>query len=91
MEVAGKGDILPSMSLEQLGLDAVKLGVPSVYSVWVGVDSLKLCTGEPTDDARPPTRLSGSLGKVGLVVTTVGLRTNNHSKVKPKGLQQYMY
>lgn len=32
-------DIIPSISLEQLGLDVVKLGVPSVYSVWVGVDS----------------------------------------------------
>ena len=30
---------IPSISLEQLGLDVVKLGVPSVYSVWVGVDS----------------------------------------------------
>ncbi len=37
---------IPSISLEQLGLDVVKLGVPSVYSVWVGVDSEMLCTGE---------------------------------------------
>ena len=39
-------DIIPSISLEQLGLDVVKLGVPSVYSVWVGVDSDILWTGE---------------------------------------------
>ena len=30
----------------QLGLDAVKLGVPSVWSVWVGVDSDRLSGGE---------------------------------------------
>lgn len=37
---------IPSMSLETLGLDVVKLGVPSVYSVWVGVDSDTLWAGE---------------------------------------------
>lgn len=37
---------IPSTSLEQLGLEAVKLGVPSVWSVWVGVDSDKLRGGE---------------------------------------------
>ena len=39
---------IPSMSLEQLGLDAVKLGLPSVYSVCVGVDSVWLGAGEPS-------------------------------------------
>lgn len=34
------------MSLEQLGLEFVKLGVPSVKSVWVGVDSERLNGGE---------------------------------------------
>ena len=37
---------VPRTSLEQLGLDAVKLGVPSVWSVWVGVDSDRLSGGE---------------------------------------------
>lgn len=37
---------VPRTSLEQLGLDAVKLGVPSVWSVWVGVDSERLSGGE---------------------------------------------
>lgn len=40
---------IPSISLEQLGLDVVKLGVPSVYSVWVGVDSEMLCAGDPPE------------------------------------------
>ena len=48
--------IIPSISLEQLGLDVVKLGVPSVYSVWVGVDSVMLCTGE-LSMLRPPVLL----------------------------------
>ena len=37
---------LPNTSLEQLGLEAVKLGVPSVNSVCVGVDSEILWAGE---------------------------------------------
>ena len=40
---------IPSISLEQLGLDVVKLGVPSVHSVWVGVDSEMLWAGEPPE------------------------------------------
>ncbi len=52
-------DIIPSISLEQLGLDVVKLGVPSVYSVWVGVDSDILWTGE----LRKPDPCSSSLAK----------------------------
>ncbi len=42
--------VLPRTSLEQLGLEAVKLGVPSVWSVWVGVDSDRLSGGELRSD-----------------------------------------
>ena len=57
------------MSLEQLGLDVVKLGVPSVYSVCVGVDSDTLNAGEPGRGAGS----SPELWNDALVVMTSGL------------------
>ena len=42
----------PMASLEQLGLEFVKLGVPSVKSVCVGVDSERLRGGDVP--LRPP-------------------------------------
>ena len=64
---------IPSISLEQLGLDVVKLGVPSVYSVWVGVESDALWAGDPPEWNDPVDVLITSClqGRTVLVVSQV--------------------